>query len=188
MRGEAPKVIRELADHVFFADCVRFSRKRSQDKIAAAKLLLVEFLGKFAETKKKQLDELVSKCVGSEAADIRPAFRRVKRTLDMMTTVFSSEDALLRSQGPIVLYYELVKQAGKAHAPRVRPFLVEFGAMRAARRSSASDDSELLNYDVLLRSINNTASQVRCFAILSRRFREYVAKETGIVCDVGAKV
>lgn len=58
MIGEVPQLIRELADHPFWAR-TRFNKSRGQDKNAAAKLLLLEHAGTFIDTKKRQLDQLV---------------------------------------------------------------------------------------------------------------------------------
>jgi len=59
MIGEVPHLIRELADHPFWGR-TRFNKSRGQDKNAAAKLLLLEHAGTFIDTKKRQLDNLVT--------------------------------------------------------------------------------------------------------------------------------
>jgi hypothetical protein len=60
MQGEVPILIRELAAHAFWTR-TRFGTKRGQDRNAAAKLLLLEHVGTFVDTKKKQLDNLVTR-------------------------------------------------------------------------------------------------------------------------------
>ena len=58
MLGEVPKVIRELVEHPFW-NKIKFNTLRGQDKNTAAKLLLIEHMGTFVDTKKTQLDDLV---------------------------------------------------------------------------------------------------------------------------------
>lgn len=171
MRGEVPGLIRDLTSHQFFVKKIRFGTSRAQDKSAAAKLLLTEFRGKFVETKKKQIDELVDEGVQSEAKTLKRTAKRVVNVLDQMDEVFLEKDPLLRSQGPIVLYYWLVRSHSAQHKDKIREFLVQFDR---ARNDPAQDDSELLQYNILHRSINNAISQVNCFAILEKRFMAFV--------------
>lgn len=60
MLGEVPRLIRDLADHPFWSR-TRFNKQRGQDKNTAAKLLLLEHAGTFVDTKRRHLDQLVSK-------------------------------------------------------------------------------------------------------------------------------
>lgn len=180
MRGDVPKEIRELSQHEFFKRKIKFGTKRAQDQNAAAKLLLTEFRGRFVETKKKQLDQLVEDGVLSESKTYKRASRRVRKLLDAMVQIFMDRDPLLKSQGPVLLYYWLVRESPKFH-PRIREFLVEF---EGQRRQAASEppsggprhDKEMLHYNVLQRSINNLASQIGCFAILHKRFRAFIGQ------------
>ena len=59
LSGEVPEMIKSIASHNFFVDCVSFADNRKQDENLAAKLLLLEFRGKFTDTKKRHLDSLV---------------------------------------------------------------------------------------------------------------------------------
>ncbi len=70
MLGEVPQLIREIVEHPFWRK-TRFGKGRGQDKNLAAKLLLLEHAGTFVDTKKRQLDELVTKTnVVAQQADI----------------------------------------------------------------------------------------------------------------------
>lgn len=60
MIGEVPQLIREIVEVDFWSK-TRFSKQRGQDKNLAAKLLLLEHAGTFIDTKKRQLDDLVSR-------------------------------------------------------------------------------------------------------------------------------
>ena len=185
MKGEVPILIRNLAKHPFFQSKIKFGTKRSQDQNAAAKLLLTEFRGKFVETKKKQLDQLVEEGVLSESSTFDRAVRRVKNELNKMVDVFVDKDPLLGSQGPVVLYYWLVRNCKDNELDKVREFLVKFNQERTNNRKSRQNgerprDEELLRYDVLHRSINNVGSQIECYNILLRRFKKFQSNDSNI--------
>ncbi|EWY38804.1 hypothetical protein N825_11065 [Skermanella stibiiresistens SB22] len=69
MVGEVPRVIRDLVTHEFWTK-TRFSKLRGQDKNAAAKLLLLEHMGTFVDTKKRQLDRLVAEVATSKPDEV----------------------------------------------------------------------------------------------------------------------
>ncbi|MBK9384682.1 MAG: DUF262 domain-containing protein [Planctomycetes bacterium] len=176
MKGRVPVLIRDIAGHAFFTHCIRFATGRGQDRNAAAKLLLIEFSGRFAETKKRQLDLIVDEGIQSESQGVDRAAKRVVEVLKVMTDVFIEEDPLLSTQGPVVLYYELVKTTRTSERHAIREFLVAFETeRRATRQEGATQDPELLEFDILRRSLNNTSSQVRCFSILQKRFRAFLS-------------
>lgn len=186
MSGSVPRLIRKLAQHRFFINCIRFSVKRGADLNTAAKLLLLEFRGEFVDTKRIQLDRFaeqaierfVEEAVESRTSDFQRAARRTARTLTRMTKVFLPKDDLLKSQGPITLYYWLVRTFGPR--PDLREFLVWFVESLRRNRVTAivdpdSADSQLLSYDIMNRSTNDQGSLKGRFQILSERL-EYFAK------------
>lgn len=71
MIGEAPELIRKLSEHKFW-NRTKFSTQRGQDKNTAAKLLLIEHSGTFVDTKKRQLDALVSKSNAVQPTAAKP--------------------------------------------------------------------------------------------------------------------
>lgn len=178
MAGVAPSVIRSIADHEFFTRCVKFKTNRGQDRQAAAKFLLTEFSGALVDTKKADLDSLVQTAAKTESAEIEltRSAARVARVLDQMTAVFSSADPLLSSQGPLVVYYWIIRQIGADK--ELRPFLLQFESARAANRQAAKSvtggrslDAELLQFDALNRSINDESSLRGRVNILLARWR-----------------
>lgn len=178
MRGVLPSVVRDIAGHPFFAEYVRFSIKRGQDKNAAAKLLLIEFRGEFADTKRKTLDRFAEEGLRAETSDLSGAASRLTKTLDLMTTIFEPRDALLRSQGALPLYYWLVRRYGREFPMAVRAFLQKFEEERRQNRILAKlnedvADQELLLYDALNRSTDDQSSYEGRFRILSTRFWRY---------------
>src|SRR5690606_8781382 len=58
--GKAVNSIRSIANHRFFKKRIKFATDRSQEKNAAAKIMVIEYAGgAFVDTKKKNLDSFV---------------------------------------------------------------------------------------------------------------------------------
>ena len=131
MLGAVPELIRRLVGHSLFREKVRFNTLRGQDANAAAKLLLLEHAGGPFDTKKTQLDRLVTaptrvketsrgrsrsdeldKALGgfvdavqdTENADIAHSAERVERALDRLAPLFRTADALLAAQAQLPSY------------------------------------------------------------------------------------
>ncbi|MBV9848085.1 MAG: DUF262 domain-containing protein [Armatimonadetes bacterium] len=180
MRGVVPNLIRRLASHPFFTTKIRFNSQRGQDKNAAAKMLLIEFRGKFVDTKKIHLDRFVEEGLKSETRNFETAAERAEQVLDIMTSIFSDRDILLSKAGPLALYYWLVRNCPAVHRDKVRQFLVHFEQVREENRNRAksgdnSVDQELLNYDIINRSTDDQGSLIRRYEVLTQRFERFVA-------------
>lgn len=176
MTGLVPRVVRSLAAHRLFKCCTRFSTRRGGDKNAAAKILLLEYRGKFVDTKRVHLDRFVKEGVQMGNPDLERASARVNRVLDRMAEIFSGRDQLLSSEGAVPLYYWFVRTYG--NEPTVRQFLQAFDEARDANRKLAQDTPEradqlLLSFEILSRSVNDQASYTRRFEILCQRFAEF---------------
>jgi hypothetical protein len=174
MTGRVPSAIRQIAEHDFFKDRIRFSTQRGQDKNAAGKVLLIEFRGKFVDTKKIHLDRFVQEGRLSENDSVDRAASRVIELLTTMADIFHSRDPILSSQGSIPVYYWLLRTVGP-HV-KLREFLLRFEEERKENRAGASNDQaagdqELLRYDVLNRSTNDQGSLQGRFDILLKRFK-----------------
>lgn len=173
MAGKVPIIIRDLANHRFFTEMIKFSKKRSQDKNAAAKLLLLEFRGKFVDTKKVHLDRFVEEGEKTQSTDLKSTAGRVSKVLDEMCKVFVPKDNLLSSQGPVPLYYWLVRTNGAQND--MREFLVKFEKERRRNRTIAREkpieaNQELLSYDILNRSVDDQASNSKRLEILLKYY------------------
>ena len=180
MGGVVPQLIRRIASHPFFTELVRFRIDRGQDRQVANKLLLIEFLGFFVDTKRTQLDRLVQEGSRAEADtdDFERAAHRIAGVLDRMARVFLPRDPLLRSQGPVTVYYWLARETPEEMLPYMREFLLQFEASRYENRASARSpergypvDPELVAYENMSRSTNDQRSLEGRFWILSSRFR-----------------
>jgi hypothetical protein len=191
MEGEAPAVIRAIAEHEFFTTRVRFSVARGGDLNSAAKLLILEFTGDFVDVKRRPLDEFVRVIANegeralSTPAGLVAAGDRARVVLSEMCEVFRPRDPLLRSEGQTPVYYWLVRSLG--YRPDLRDFLERFESARAHNRRLRSEldrqdagDQELAHYDQLSRSVNDRLSLAGRFEILRRR---YTSSEGGDVAS-----
>jgi hypothetical protein len=176
MGGIVPQLIRGIAAHRFFTEVIAFATTRRQSDNVAAKLLLLEFRGTLLDTKKVHLDRFVAEGLSAEARadEFRQAQQRVLQFLNRMTEVFTARDPLLRSQGPVTLYYWLVRATEPQALARLREFLVAFDKLRKnnkrlSRNNPEQADPELLKFDVLDRSTNDQGSLEQRFNILRHR-------------------
>jgi hypothetical protein len=174
MSGAVPRAIRTITNHAFFSEYIKFSTQRGQDKNTAAKLLLIEFRGRFVDVKRFQLDRFVEEGIASETDEFGVAAERVNSVLDAMVNVFVRRDPLLSSQGLVPVYYWLVRSVGPR--PDLREFLVAFDRQRKANSELAETqperaDQELLAFDLLNRNTNDQKSLRGRFEILARRYQ-----------------
>ena len=123
----------------------------------------------------------------AETQDVEAAAARVRSTLDRMTSVFVERDPLLASEGNVVLFYWLIRNAPEAPPALLKSFLNEFEAERrqqpaiaktAVDGGGADLDAELLEYNTLRRAINDQGALTRMYEILERRLRAYLSRPT----------
>lgn len=170
MKGLVPKLIARIAKHNFFSKSVKFSTRRGEDKAVAAKLLLLEFRGTYVDTKKTQIDRLVDEGVAAESPGFDEAANRVLATLDKMVTVFVEKDPLLSSQGPVTVYYQVVRRIGAVNG--LREALIRFNKMRDENKKRVAEgiagDHNLSNFDMMARNTNDAGSiKLRTSILLS---------------------
>jgi hypothetical protein len=162
MIGRCIEAIRDISAHRFFRQKIRFSTDRSQEKNAAAKILLLEFAGAAVETKKRNLDQFVIDVGNSGSRRFTQTVRRAKSNLEAMARIFKDHDALLGAQGHITLYYSFIARLRATDKKTVRNFLDAFEAQRTKNRNrnrqSQRGDSELDSYDLVSRSTNDKSS------------------------------
>lgn len=184
MKGAVPKLTRKIIKHAFFNDRVRFNTKRGQDSNVATKLLLIEFRGKFVDTKKIHLDKLVDDAVAAETTNLDTSFNNINKVLDYMNDSFINKDTLLASSGLVPVYYWLYRTFGKEHKDELRNFLVQFEQMRKdSRKISTKEKSNVsetkkiepkyldyINFDRLSKSLNDQASLQGCYNILESKW------------------
>ncbi len=168
MLGQVPELIRQLVAHPFFIRKIRFNTLRGQDSNTAAKLLLIEHAGGPFDTKKTQLDRLVSdpnwvrdharnrssrdevdRAIGgfveameeTENVDIAHSADRVHIALDRLFPLFRDEDYLLSAQAQLPVIYLLASKTDESEIVNIRPFLSLFQKQREKNRKLSFDDS-----------------------------------------------
>lgn len=173
MKGVVPKLLNEIIKLDLFADRVKFNTKRGQDSNVAAKILLLEFRGKFVDTKKIHIDKLVDDAVKAEL-DFTGAMKTIKDVINQMNNSFITKDPLLASSGLLPVYYWLFKTHGATHKNVIRNFLVQFEDKRKDSRKVAFDDLDYVNFDRLSKSLNDQASLQGCYNILEKKFSHWI--------------
>jgi hypothetical protein len=176
MTGLVPKIVRELVSLPFFVKCIKFSSNRGEDKNTAAKILLLEYRGKFVDTKKIHLDRFVDEGVRTGNPDLERVGSRVRKVLSQMRRVFQNKDVLLSSQGSVPLFYWFIRTYGAESD--IREFLASFESERKENRRCAEEtperaDQQLLSFELLSRSVNDQASYNKRFEILCQKYAEF---------------
>jgi hypothetical protein len=150
--GPMAEVIRAVSQHEFFYNKIPFSNQRYQHREVAAKFLLLTSTGNVGDTKKSYLDNMVRRFKNknhyNEARLVRD---RVMEILDWSSSLFVSQDPLLRTQAMTVIYFVVFKEAlGKGWAENItRHMMVDFEERRRENRRAAEDDIAKANYDLL---------------------------------------
>lgn len=178
MKGDVPKLTRRIIGHHFFEDRVRFNTQRGQDSNVAAKLLLLEFRGKFVDTKKTHLDKLVDDVIAAESASLDNAYLQIEKVLSSMDLSFISKDPLLASSGLIPIYYWFYRNYANDYLDELRNFLVQFENNRKSSRKTVGRDIEYSNFDVYSRSINDQTGLQGSYNALTNKWKEWITNGT----------
>lgn len=178
MPGIVPRLIRHLVAQPFFVERISFDTKRMQQYNVGAMLLLIEYRGKFVDTKADNLDKFVQEGIGDETKGFEQAAKRVAKTLREMNGLFQKRDYLLRTSGSIPLYYWLVK-SHHSEKERLRDFLVGF--VKALKENFELNkehpdrsDPELNSYYTMQRTTNDQASLFGRYKILDKRLIKFL--------------
>jgi hypothetical protein len=181
MAGPLPDIARLIASHEVFKSNIKFDIRRAQDKNAATKILLFEYGGEPAETKKSNLDNFARKAVKEPKEKLELAGRRVFDTLDRMSEIFLPNDPLLKSAGVFPVLYWFIRGIKTEQDQYVREFLNEFEKKRKENRDNfgkiateAKIDEELSTFDRLNRSTDDQRSHMLRHKILSSRFKSFI--------------
>lgn len=185
MAGPAPEVIRQVSEHEFFDEYVRFKTDRMQEHNAAAKLLMFEYHDNLRDTKKRNLDAFVETGKKQYRSRLEVAGRRVLDVLDQMTEIFLPKDYLLSSAGVVPVYFWFVRSRGEPDYQSLREFLVAFERARKVNREivksaprSRKVDRDLVRFDQYNRNTNDSGSHQGRFEILKERFEMWLAEQS----------
>lgn len=162
MKGIVPRLIKNISSLEFFKTKIKFATSRAQDANAAAKLLLLEFRGKFVDTKKIDLDRFVVEAQEAETSNFESAASRVEKVVALMNDAFTEKDVLLKSSGVLPAYYWLFKQNALQYQ-KIRPFLQDFerdrtGFIKRNKAAAYQDDAPTINQ--LTNSLNFEAGDI----------------------------
>ena len=182
MPGPLPELFRQVANHEFFVFHSKFPDGAGQILNLAAKIFLFETSDGLDNTKKANLDRLTTNAPKQNEIIFQTASKRVIQVLDDMAEIFVFGDQLLSTEGPIPVYYWLVRNLESDMRWGVRDFLIEFSSklMESKLGMDLSQDllTDLQAYDAALRSVNDKSSHESRYAILLKWFRIWSADTT----------
>ena len=169
--GEAVKIIREISKSELFTKKVKFSNKRYQHLEVSSRILLIENNltenNKIIDTKKVYLDKF-ARSNSDKKQEMNALLLKVENVLKQMTEIFSESDEILRSQGNMVLYYLIFRQAlylnevDKITRRKLLDFRKELLHNRKNAESNYSESTfEFLEFDRLSQQGTNDASNIR---------------------------
>ena len=183
--GPIPLIIREIASHRFFTDCVPFEDGRYRHRELAAKILWILRENRFVSTKRRDLDEFVKAYRANPALDPHPT--ELFHLADEMHRFFRYHDPLLTNVGWITLYVHMFRMAAMGGHP-LRPRRAGFERFvaavtetrglirRIANGELVADDvivnPDLAQFDSLRQSPNDATALRTRYAILQRYFAE----------------
>jgi hypothetical protein len=191
MPGPVPELIREIAMHRFFTTKIRFGTKRMQEFNLIAKLLLLEYRGEFADTKKNDLDKFSQQAdhdwKRSDRADqenflndsaYARARDRVVAVLERLTPEFDDADPLLSSAGSIPVLFWIARNHPR-HINELHDFAVKINedvnaALQEQKVAPQRADPQLIAYYTMSRTTNDQASLMGRYRVFESRFLEYV--------------
>ncbi|MGB5925513.1 MAG: DUF262 domain-containing protein [Dehalococcoidia bacterium] len=145
--GPLPFVIQKIGFHAFFQQSVRITNKRRQHFDLAAKFLYLTYVNSIESTKKKMLDEFVTKfreyrdMKQPEASPehLQSMQSNTTKIMDKMNEFFDHKDPLLASQGRMTLYFHIFRicQESSIPVPFTKQTLEQFNdELTAARKKS----------------------------------------------------
>ncbi|HAJ01179.1 MAG TPA: hypothetical protein DCL97_10945, partial [Dehalococcoidia bacterium] len=108
--------------------------------------------------------------------------------LNKMSRVFLERDNLLSSQGPITLFYWVIRNVQRHRIRQVREFLVEFERIRRSNRELAKvnpqkADSAILLYDSQNRSVDDQLSLERRYEFLMHNFASFLNRTRKVAAN-----
>jgi hypothetical protein len=172
MIGKAVNAIRDIAKHAFFVRRIRFATDRSQERNAAAKILLLEYMSGPAETKKRNLDQFVRDIGETSSGRFQGTLNRVDANMKVLLNVFRNQDHLLSAQGSAPLYYLFISRLKPADRKKARDFLEHFEDQRTRNRGRPNNirDGAFDTFDFTSRSTNDKTSYDARLKVLRDKF------------------
>lgn len=190
--GPLPYIIRKIGVHEFFTESISVANDRLQHFDLAAKFLYLTRADAIESTKRKALNEFVTKFREYRKSRRREASpeqltvleSNTTAILDTMKNFFESKDRLLASQGRTILYFHIFRMLKNANlrAPFTREMLAEFNEeveaarKKSQRRATGSEETitdleqTLIFFDREKQSPNDGGAIKRQYDYMSRYF------------------
>jgi uncharacterized protein with ParB-like and HNH nuclease domain len=179
MEGIVPDLIRGLVDRPFFKENIKFNVQRGQDSNAAAKILLIEYRGRFVDSKKTHLDKFVQEGIKTENVDsfIEAAFR-AQKIIDQMGELFARPDEVLSAQGLLTIFYVFFRDNNPKEM--IRPFIAYFLKQKnknvmLSKSNPTAANQKYLTFDSLSKNANDIGGLQGSYNLLVEFFVEYKA-------------
>lgn len=177
MIGPIPELVRQISSHSFFKSNSKFPTGSGQDLNLAAKILMFERLGHLENTKKKNLDKFTSSSIDTQNIELSTTVDKVLKNLDNMSEIFLFEDDLLGTEGPIPIYYWLIRNTPGYEHWNIRDFLATFSKWLKIQEKSIILPHDLVSdldsYTTALRSVNDKVSHEKRYFLLNKWFENW---------------
>lgn len=153
--GEMARVIRDLGNHNFFKNKVKFSNNRYQFREVSSRLLFLLYSlhinERIVDTKKAFLDKMVINFKENNKLDASVYYNSAVNILNKMVNVFENKDSLLRGQGNITIYFLVFKNAIESQKLDciTRDKFVNFYIDLEENRKKAEQDITEANFEYL---------------------------------------
>jgi hypothetical protein len=191
MGGDMARLIREVTQRPFFAECLRFSNDRQQHYDLAARLLALEHAGRartgaLPDLRNPALDTFVRKNRHLEAKDRAALLQAIDRRLAILDRVFGPADPLLATPAQALLQAVFVDEhlddaSSDVAIARVRAFCEWFQRTRIAAldEPEASRDEALVTFSELLQhAVNDPHNLERRLSILRDRYERFEREDS----------
>lgn len=180
--GPLGSMVRDISRHKFFMENIRFAVTKSQDLNLINKLIKFEVEEGPGDTKKSSLDKFVKEVSHDR---VERAYFNLKHNLDDLSDVFLPKDSLLKSEGPIPVYYWCFRDLDGEERPFFRDFLSSFEAHVKGTEDLMKKDKDIGYFDLeeyrrYARSINDRQSNIMRYKILRSNFDRWKKEMCGL--------
>jgi hypothetical protein len=179
MPGLVSDQIRSIAKHAFFRNNISFDKKRMAENNVAAKLLLIEYQGRFVDTKAANLDRFArAKYADEEVKRIKTAAKAVTDVLGRMAKGFDEQERSLGAAGSIPIYYWLYRN-NPSHDDLLPEFVRQFAKsvkdnLALSRTMPDKADPLLSQYYTMGRTTNDQASLMGRAKLIQDLFEAHI--------------
>jgi len=180
--GPLPGAIKKLAAETFFTKHLPFPNKRYRHFDLATKFLLAEYVKLVVDTKKAYLDDFVKGFKDKSRTRMPEFLKPATETVELMASVFTNKDPLLRQVGMVTVYYHLFRLARQNGWVNqiTRKKLLDFEKRRETNQRLAEEnltraDYDLIEFDRFAQSPNDAgALKFRLRVMLEKVFNKRV--------------